>query len=77
MTKTVFAYYNEKGGVGKTSSVLSMLYFFNSMKLFKRAVAIDMDPQRSLTLLSGCQMPRWMSMLQKQIRNVKNMRAIC
>ena len=55
MTKTVFAYYNEKGGVGKTSSVLSMLYFFNSMKLFKRAVAIDMDPQRSLTLLSGCQ----------------------
>ena len=49
----VYAIYNEKGGVGKTTTALAMLSYFNGMDLYKKAVAIDMDPQRSLTLLSG------------------------
>ena len=50
----VYAVYNEKGGVGKTTTALAMLSYFNGMELYKKAIAIDMDPQRSLTLLSGC-----------------------
>ena len=54
----VYAFYNEKGGVGKTTSTLATLSYFNSPDFFKKgegkkALAIDMDPQRSMTLLSG------------------------
>ncbi len=54
----VYAFYNQKGGVAKTTSALSMLAYFDSTEFFrtgegKKAVAVDMDPQRSLTLLSG------------------------
>ena len=54
----VYAFFNEKGGVGKTTSALAMLSYFYSTEFFKagegkKAVAIDMDPHRSLTLLSG------------------------
>lgn len=54
----VYAFFNEKGGVGKTTSALAMLSYFNSPDFFKegegkKALAIDMDPQRSMTLLSG------------------------
>lgn len=47
----VYAVYNEKGGVGKTTTSLNFLAFCNGIG--KKVVAIDMDPQRSLTLLSG------------------------
>ena len=47
-----YALYNEKGGVSKTTTSLQMLFYLNWMNN-KKAVAIDMDPQRSLTLLSG------------------------
>ena len=43
----VYAFFNEKGGVGKTTSALAMLSYFDSTDFFragegKRAVAIDM-----------------------------------
>ena len=47
----VYTVYNEKGGVGKTTTSLNFLAFCNGIG--KKVVAIDMDPQRSLTLLSG------------------------
>lgn len=54
----VYAIYNQKGGVGKTTVCLSMLSYFNSTEFFrkgegKKVIGIDMDPQRSMTFLSG------------------------
>lgn len=46
----VYTIVNQKGGCGKTTTVLAMLSYFNSIG--KRALAIDFDPQRSLTVLT-------------------------
>lgn len=51
----------EKGGTGKTSSVLAMLSYFHQTEVTltpnetsgKKALAIDFDPQLSLTRLAG------------------------
>ena len=53
-----YAVYNEKGGAGKTTTALSMLSYFKSPESFikgveKKAVAVDMDPQRTLTFLAN------------------------
>lgn len=53
-----YAIYNEKGGAGKTTTALAMLSYFASPELMsigdgKKAVAIDMDPQRTLTFLAN------------------------
>lgn len=48
----IYSFYNEKGGVGKTTGTLCLLSYFKDNKK-KKAIAIDMDPQRSMTLLSG------------------------
>ncbi len=53
-----YAVYNEKGGAGKTTTALAMLSYFKSPESFikgveKKAVAVDMDPQRTLTFLAN------------------------
>lgn len=55
-----YSVFSMKGGTGKTTSVLAMLSFFNSAQesLFEsipkgKALAVDFDPQESLTLLTG------------------------
>ena len=49
MQMKVYSFYNEKGGVGKTTGTLCLLSYFKDNKK-KKAIAIDMDPQRSMTL---------------------------
>jgi chromosome partitioning protein len=46
----VYTIMNQKGGCAKTSMVLSMLSYFGMKG--KKALAIDFDPQRSLTVLT-------------------------
>ena len=56
-----YSVFVEKGGTGKTVTVLAMLSYFNSYdtSLFpdavkgKRALAIDFDPQMTMTRLLG------------------------
>lgn len=57
-----YSVFSMKGGTGKTTTVLSLLSYFGSgaVELFKdvpqgKALAVDFDPQESLTLLTGAQ----------------------
>lgn len=47
MSKPVLTFFNNKGGVGKTSLVFHLAWMFSEMG--KRVVAIDLDPQANLT----------------------------
>ena len=47
MTTPVLTFFNNKGGVGKTSLVHHLAWMFSEMGL--RVVAIDLDPQANLT----------------------------
>ncbi|QDQ28940.1 AAA family ATPase [Chitinimonas arctica] len=47
MSTPVLTFFNNKGGVGKTSLVFHLAWMFN--ELGKRVVAIDLDPQANLT----------------------------
>lgn len=47
MSTPVLTFFNNKGGVGKTSLVYHMAWMFSEMG--KRVVAIDLDPQANLT----------------------------
>jgi chromosome partitioning protein len=47
MTVKVLTFFNNKGGVGKTSLVFHMAWMLSEMG--KRVVAIDLDPQANLT----------------------------
>lgn len=47
MSAPVITFFNNKGGVGKTSLVLHLAWMFS--ELGKRVVAIDLDPQANLT----------------------------
>lgn len=47
MTTPVLTFFNNKGGVGKTSLVFHLAWMFS--ELGKRVVAIDLDPQANLT----------------------------
>ncbi len=47
MSVPVLTFFNNKGGVGKTSLVYHMAWMFSQMG--KRVVAIDLDPQANLT----------------------------
>lgn len=44
---TIFAFCNQKGGVGKTTSVVNLSYLISSKGL--RTLSIDLDPQGNLT----------------------------
>ena len=58
-----YSVFSMKGGTGKTTTVLALLSYFSSgaaVELFKnvpqgKALAVDFDPQESLTLLTGAQ----------------------
>lgn len=47
MSTPVLTFFNNKGGVGKTSLVFHLAWMFSEMG--KRVVAIDLDPQANLT----------------------------
>ena len=47
MSVPVLTFFNNKGGVGKTSLVFHLAWMFAEMG--KRVVAIDLDPQANLT----------------------------
>lgn len=47
MSVPVLTFFNNKGGVGKTSLVYHLAWMFSTMG--KRVVAIDLDPQANLT----------------------------
>jgi cellulose biosynthesis protein BcsQ len=47
MSVPVITFFNNKGGVGKTSLVFHLAWMFSEMG--KRVVAIDLDPQANLT----------------------------
>lgn len=57
-----YSVFSMKGGTGKTTTILALLSYFSSgaVELFKnvpqgKALAVDFDPQESLTLLTGAQ----------------------
>jgi len=47
MSTPVLTFFNNKGGVGKTSLVFHLAWMFSEMG--KRVIAIDLDPQANLT----------------------------
>lgn len=47
MSKTVVAFFNNKGGVGKTSLVYHLAWMYADLGV--RVVAVDLDPQANLT----------------------------
>src|SRR5215813_2600134 len=47
MSVTTIAFFNNKGGVGKTSLVYHLAYMFADLNV--RVVAVDLDPQANLT----------------------------
>ena len=48
---TVIAIVNQKGGVGKTTTTVNLAYALSLMG--KRVLAVDLDPQASLTIYAG------------------------
>src|SRR5215510_123502 len=47
MSVPVLTFFNNKGGVGKTSLVYHLAWMFS--ELGKRVIAVDLDPQANLT----------------------------
>jgi len=47
MTPPVLTFFNNKGGVGKTSLIYHLAWMFASLR--KRVVIVDIDPQANLT----------------------------
>jgi len=47
MSFPVLTFFNNKGGVGKTSLIYHLAWMFASLR--KRVVAVDLDPQANLT----------------------------
>lgn len=47
MSTTVLTFFNNKGGVGKTSLIYHLAWMYASLN--KRVVAVDLDPQSNLT----------------------------
>lgn len=47
MTTPVLTFFNNKGGVGKTSLIYHLAWMFSALR--KRVVAVDLDPQANLT----------------------------
>jgi len=47
MTTSVLTFFNNKGGVGKTSLIYHLAWTFSSLR--KRIVVVDIDPQANLT----------------------------
>jgi len=47
MSVPILTFFNNKGGVGKTSLIYHLAWTFSSMR--KRVVAVDLDPQSNLT----------------------------
>jgi chromosome partitioning protein len=47
MTAPVLAFFNNKGGVGKTSLIYHLAWMFAALR--RRVVAVDLDPQANLT----------------------------
>jgi len=47
MNTTIVAFFNNKGGVGKTSLVYHLAWMYKDLGL--RVVAADLDPQANLT----------------------------
>ena len=47
MSTPVLTFFNNKGGVGKTSLIYHLAWMFASLR--KRVVIIDLDPQANLT----------------------------
>ncbi len=47
MTVPVLTFFNNKGGVGKTSLVFHLAWMLSAMG--RRVVAVDLDPQANLT----------------------------
>jgi len=47
MTVPILTFFNNKGGVGKTSLIYHLAWTFASLR--KRVVAVDLDPQSNLT----------------------------
>ncbi len=47
MTAPILTFFNNKGGVGKTSLIYHLAWTFASLR--KRVVAVDLDPQSNLT----------------------------
>lgn len=47
MSVPILTFFNNKGGVGKTSLIYHLAWIFSSMH--KRVVAVDLDPQSNLT----------------------------
>ena len=47
MISPVLTFFNNKGGVGKTSLIYHLAWMFASLR--KRIVAVDLDPQANLT----------------------------
>lgn len=49
----IFAFYNAKGGVGKTSSAINVAYILSALYQ-KRTLLVDLDPQSNATDFYNC-----------------------